>query len=397
MTRPARTAIFVAFACSALLWLWPSPARSGGPAAPTTPQTGARIELGRRIFFDAAFSEPPGTSCASCHDPARAFSGDHGSGAGVATGSRPGTLARRSTPSLYYLAYVPRFRFFNEDDDRQGVDPEPYGGFFWDGRSDSLISLVRQPLLNPREMNNRDAAQIADKLRRAPYAATFSEAFPGALDDPEKAVEALGEALASFLTSPAMAPFSSKYDDYLRGKATLTPTEAKGLTLFKDLRRVGCAKCHKLVDTSPEPQRSMFTDFGYEAVGAPRNARLPVRDEDRGLCERTDTANPTSDAHWCASFRTPSLRNVALRPGYMHNGAFTNLRDVVSFYATRTTKPTRWYPSGSAFDDTPTPYRNLINVTVVPYNRSRGDAPALSETEIDAIVAFLGTLTDRRL
>jgi cytochrome c peroxidase len=81
----------------------------------------------------------------------------------------------------------------------------------------------------------------------------------------------------------------------------------------------------------------------------------------------------------------------------MHNGAFTNLRDVVLFYATRATNPERWYPSGVPFDDTPPPYRGLINVTAVPYDRHRGDAPALTGDEIDAIVAFLGTLTDRRL
>jgi cytochrome c peroxidase len=388
--RTRSAAILAAFACL-LSITWPSSATSA-PAS-----VGARIEIGRNIFFDASLSEPRGTSCASCHEPERAYSGDHGSGVGVPSGSRPGVLARRTAPSLFYLAFVPRLRFFNEDDDRQGIDPEPYGGFFWDGRADSIAALVRQPLLNPREMNNRDPAQIADKLRRASYADAFSKEFPGALDDPEKSVGALGDALAAFLTSPAMAPFSSKYDDYVRGAASLSPKEDQGRKLFKDPKRGGCAKCHKFTDTSPEPQRSMFTDYGYDAVGAPRNTRLRVRDEDRGLCERTDTVNPSDGIHWCASFRTPSLRNVALRKGFMHNGAFTNLRDVVLFYATRATNPERWYPSGVPFDDTPPPYRGLINVTAVPYDRHRGDAPALTGDEIDAIVAFLGTLTDRRL
>jgi cytochrome c peroxidase len=72
-------------------------------------------------------SEPAGTRCASCHEPARALSGDHGSGVGVATGSRPGVLARRSTPSLLYLAFIPRFRFFSDDEDKQNLDLEPYG------------------------------------------------------------------------------------------------------------------------------------------------------------------------------------------------------------------------------------------------------------------------------
>jgi cytochrome c peroxidase len=193
-----------------------------------------------------------------------------------------------------------------------------------------------------------------------------------------------------------MAPFSSKYDDYVRHKETLTPQEELGMRLFADRKRGGCVKCHTFAPAASSPEQSMFTDFGYEAVGAPRNRKLRAHDDDAGLCERTDDANPSRDTHWCASFRTPSLRNVAVRPAYMHNGAFTSLRDVVKFYATRATNPERWYPSGTPFDDTPAEYRRLINQTSVPYNGHPGDAPALTDAEIDAIVAFLRTLTDRR-
>lgn len=354
-----------------------------------------RISLGRRIFFDAALSEPRGTSCASCHDPALAYAGDHGSGMGVALGSKPGVFARRNTPSLYYLKYVPRFRFYQEDDDKHALETEPYGGFFWDGRADSIAALVSQPLLNPREMNNGDPANIAKKLARASYARDFEAEFPHALSDPNAAMAALGSALEAFLTAPEMAPFSSKFDAFLRGTAKLSPKEAQGLALFKDRDRFGCSKCHVVNDKSNVPERSMFTDFGYEAVGAPRNAKLAARDEDRGLCERTDPDNPTNGNEWCVMFRTPSLRNVAVRKSFMHNGSFASLRDVVSFYSTRASNPNRWYPSGTPFDDTPTPYRGLINQMVVPYNRAPTQGPAFTDPEIDAIVAFLGTLTDR--
>jgi cytochrome c peroxidase len=365
------------------------PAFSGEP--PETPQ----VALGRTIFFDARLSEPAGTSCASCHDPARGYSGDHGSRVGVPTGSRPGVFARRTAPSLLYLRYVPRFRFFSDDDDNHAIDYEPRGGYFWDGRADSIADLVRQPLLNPREMNNGDVARVAAKLRSAPYAGAMVVAYPGALDGDESAVAALGRALEAFLLSSPMAPFSSKYDDVMRGTASFTGPEKRGLELFKDRRRAGCTSCHRIADAPRRPEESMFTDFGYDAVGVPRNDKLRDPDEDRGLCERTDTANPTDEARFCASFRTPSLRNVAVRKAFMHNGAFTRLRDVVAFYATRSTSPERWYPSGVAFDDTPAAYRGMINVTSVPYNRRRGDPPALTDDEIDAIVAFLGTLTDR--
>jgi len=373
-----------------------APAFARGAEPPDARQINERVALGRRIFFDAALSEPKGTSCASCHEPARAFSGDRGSGVGLASGSRPGVFARRNTPSLFYLKFTPKFRFYNEDDDSHALGAEPYGGFFWDGRSDSVAELVKQPLLNPREMNNGDPAQLAAKLRRAPYAAELSAAFPRAFDSPESTLASLGTALEAFLTSAEMAPFSSKYDGYIRGIVKLSAKETEGLRLFKDPIRVGCAKCHVLNDSSQLPERSMFTDYGYEAPGVPRNDKLRSRDEDRGLCERSDTATPSDGEEWCASFRTPSLRNVALRTSFMHNGSFTKLRDVVSFYATRATNPERWYASGTPFDDTPAAYRGLIDTQSPPYNRRAGDPPALTDPEIEAIVAFLGTLTDRK-
>jgi cytochrome c peroxidase len=384
----AQAAAFVVAA--ACLWTRPAGSQENGPGE------SPRVALGRVIFFDTRLSEPRGTSCASCHDPARAYSGDHGSGAGVPAGSRPGVLARRTAPSLLYLRFVPRFRFFSDDDDNHAIDYGPHGGFFWDGRADSIADLVRQPLLNAREMNNASLAQIADKLRQARYAEPLRREFPGALDGDESAVAALGTAIQSFLLAPSMAPFSSKFDDYVRGRASFTAEEKRGLELFKDRRRAGCSGCHTVVDSVPDPTRSMFTDFGYDAVAAPRNPRLRAQGDDLGVCERTDGENPSNDAQYCASFRTPSLRNVALRPGLMHNGAFTSLRDVVKFYATRATNPERWYRSGSDFDDTPPAYRGQVNTTSVPYNRHRGDPPALDEGEIDAIVAFLRTLTDRR-
>jgi cytochrome c peroxidase len=97
--------------------------------------------LGRQIFFDASLSEPAGTSCASCHDPKRAYSGNHGSKIGVARGSLPGHFARRNTPSLLYLKYVRKFHFHWEED---APLPDAVGGFFWDGRADSLAAVIRQ-------------------------------------------------------------------------------------------------------------------------------------------------------------------------------------------------------------------------------------------------------------
>ncbi len=360
-------------------------------AAPKVDDVAALTALGRRIFFDRDLSEPRGTSCASCHDPARAFSGDNGSTIGLPRGSRPSHFARRTSPSLLYLKYVPSFRFSQEGDDPKVA---PCGGFFWDGRANSIRELTRQPLLNPDEMNNGDAATIAAKVARASYAAEFAR-LVGAGGDPEQTLSGVGRAIEAYLTRAEMAPFSSRFDAFVRGAASLTPTERRGLALFEDPGKGACGTCHVVAATEHDPAGSLFTDFGYDAVGAPRNRRAPRRAApDLGLCERRDAETPTSDPAFCVSFRTPSLRNVAVRTSFMHNGAFTRLREVVAFYATRATAPRRWYRSGVVFDDVPVRFRGQINVTSPPYNRHPGDAPALSDDEIDAVVAFLRTLTD---
>jgi len=78
----------------------------------------------------------------------------------------------------------------------------------------------------------------------------------------------------------------------------------------------------------------------------------------------------------------------------MHNGYFSKLRDVVAFYATRSTNPALWYPPDTKFDDVPAKYRENVNVSSLPYNRREGVAPAYDDEDVDAIVAFLETLTD---
>jgi cytochrome c peroxidase len=371
----------------------PSPASKpdSGPPEPSA----ARVALGKTIFFDTSLSVPAGTSCASCHDPQRAFAGNHGSTLGVALGSRPRHFAKRSTPSVLYLPFARKFHLHWEED---APLVDAYGGLFWDGRVDSLIDLVKQPLLNPDEMNGGDAARVAATVASSAYATEFRAEFGDALDHPDAALVALGEAVDAYLSSPAMSPFTSKYDDYVRGKATLTPAEARGLALFKDSAKGGCSACHKMNDHAADPRQSLFTDFSFDAVGAPRNRALPATADpqyfDLGLCERLGGDYKAKTEEFCGRFRTPSLRNVAVRPSYMHNGTFAKLRDVVAFYASRSTDPHRWYSRGVEFDDLPARYRANVNVDQAPYNRHRGDKPALDDAEIDAIVAFLGTLTD---
>jgi cytochrome c peroxidase len=291
-------------------------------------------------------------------------------------------------------------RRFHMEWEEDADAPEPRGGFFWDGRSDSLATLVRQPLLHPDEMGNADLAAVARRLEAGAHEAELRARFEGAFDSAERAVAVLGECIEAFLTSLAMSPFTSKYDAFVRGSAELTPLESRGLALFKDHTKGACSSCHTMNDRSPQPERSPFTDYGYDAVAPPRNRSIAANVDpsrfDRGLCDRREGRAKwhTDDPWFCSRFRTPSLRNVSLRDSYMHNGVFTKLRDVVAFYATRETDPGRWYPGGEPYDDMPPEDRRNVNTSPAPYHRQRGEKPTLDDGEIDAIVAFLGTLTD---
>jgi cytochrome c peroxidase len=155
-----------------------------------------------------------------------------------------------------------------------------------------------------------------------------------------------------------------------------------------------------MVESSSRPERSLFTDFGYDAIAVPRNPLLPANKDARhfdvGLCQTARALKWPEPDQWCGYFRTAGLRNVAVRQTFMHNGVFRTLRDAVAFYATRSTDPAQWYPGGKRFDDVPARYQGNVNVNAVPMNRRAGTTPALTEDEIDDIVAFLRTLTDAR-
>ncbi|MFK3740666.1 cytochrome-c peroxidase [Massilia sp. TN1-12] len=368
-------------------------------AGPFTPAP-ARVALGRKVFFDPRLSEPAGTSCASCHDPRQAFSGNNGSRLGVPLGSRPGLVGIRNTPSALYVAYIPRLFFYQDDD---APAPIPFGGLFADGRVDTVAELARHPLLDAREMHNASAAQVRRKLAAAPYADAFRRAFGARVFDTDGAAfAALGSALESFFQSPEMAPFSSRYDAWVQGREKLTAQELRGLKLFKDPDKGNCASCHKFNETSSNPARSLFTDFGFDAAGLPRNRAIPANADptyfDTGLCTVAAAKGWPDSGQYCGYFRTPSLRNVAVRERLMHNGIFDDLRDAVAFYATRSVTPERWYKGkgkeGEMFDDVPRRHRGNVNAATLPYNRVKGMRPALDDAEIDAIVAFLRTLTD---
>jgi len=379
-------------------------ARSEDEKALTDPEL-----LGKRLFEDATLSEPQGMSCMSCHVPEHAFQGNHGSPvAAVALGSRPDKFGTRKTPTIMYKSYSPAFGFYKDEDDGK-EKLEAKGGQFWDGRASDLIEQATGPLLNPAEMNNPSIESIVEKVKNGNYAGLVTALYgPDAFADPKAAMTGLSKALSAYETSQRFAPFSSKFDDYLRGQAKLSREEMHGYELFTNVKKGNCIACHVGKPESNDPADWIFSDFTYDAVGVPRNAAIPANADpanyDLGLCKRPgiEAVLPKEIPlqSLCGAFKVPTLRNVAVTGPYFHNGAFASLRDAVAFYATRDTDPKHWYPTLSngkvdKFNDLPAAYKGGVNVEEVPYDRKPGQTPRLNDNEIDALVAFLKTLTDK--
>jgi len=366
----------------------------------------ALTALGRAMFFDARLSASGRVACASCHDPAHAYGPPNARAVQPGGGVPVDRSGVRAAPSLRYLQSVPPFtehHFDNDGDD--SVDMGPTGGRTWDGRVASAHEQARLPLLSPAEMGNASAAAVVAKLKRAPYAAQLRAAFGADVFERKgdgeggAAFDAALMALEVFQQSPReFYPYSSAYDAVLRGQATLSAQQARGLALFNDPAKGNCASCHLSAPT-PDGAFPLFTDFGHIAIGVPRNRALhPNADPrffDMGLCGpvRTDLA---AHAEYCGRFRTPSLRNVAVKQRFFHNGAIASLADAVRFYAQRDTDPARWYHRGKRFDDLPPRYHANVN-REPPFGGAPGGRPALDEAEIADIVAFLKTLTDADL
>ncbi len=361
-------------------------------------------DLGRQLFSDPTLSASGKLSCASCHDPARAFGPPNSLSVqlGGADLNQPGV---RAAPSLRYIQVTPQFRehYYDSDDEADGsVDNGPTGGLTWDGRMDRGRIQARLPLLADNEMANPDAASVVRAVKRSPSLPLLKKAMGNrSLNDTDKVFDIILQALEAYEQTPAeFFPYSSKYDAFLAGNATLSAEEARGLALFDEPAKGNCAHCH-LSARSPDGTPPQFTDYGFAALAVPRNPAIPANADpayhDLGLCGpyRSDMKD---HPEYCGMFKAPTLRNVALRGSFFHNGVFHTLREAVAFYADRDTNPGRWYPKapdGSIrrYDDLPETYRENINLEP-PFDRKPGDPPALTEGEVDDIVAFLQALTD---
>lgn len=368
---------------------------SAGSARMADPPAPLLSQLGRLIFFDKNLSASGKLSCGTCHDPRYAYGPPPGKA--IALGGKdmrqPGT---RAVPSLRYLHEAPAFR---EQFKFLDGDVGPVGGFTWDGRADSLAAQARIPLFAANEMANRSEADLARRLKGAAYAPLFRAAFDEhVFDEPSRTVAAALRALQVFQHEPReFFPYSSRYDAFLRGEVDLNDQEARGAELFKDPDKGNCASCH--LGTSLDGRPPPFTDFDFVNVGVPRNPRIAANRDpshfDLGLCDREDLRERRD---LCGYFRSPTVRNVALRDAFFHNGVFSSLHEVIDFYNERDLHPEKFYPRNPdgtvhLFDDVPRGVPDNIDHDP-PLNRKPGSRPALSEDDIDDLIAFLKTLTD---
>ena len=347
----------------------------------------ALAALGETLFHDVDLSKNRTQACATCHAPDFGFVDRRGTAAGLAAslGDDGASIGDRNAPAVAYAALSPAFH--------RREDGRYVGGQFLDGRAATLEAQAGGPPMNPAEMGMPDKAAVVARLREKPdYVDRFGALFGAdALADDEAVFAAMAAALAAFERTPAVSPFDSRYDRYLRGEETFTAEEELGRVLFFSSQFTNCNRCHKL-QTVGGGAREPFTNHEFHNIGVPANPALAAANGrgrlDRGLAENPAVAEPAAEA---GKFKVPSLRNVAVTGPYMHNGVFKDLRTAVEFYnkynsiaKRRQINPETGEPWG--------PPEVADNLSTEDLE----SGPALDDRRVDALVAFLKTLTDRR-
>lgn len=318
--------------------------------------------LGMMIFFDPNLSEPNAQSCASCHAPGVAFA-DPNQDRPVSAGAVSGRFGTRNSPSAAYAAQIPPFRMVNE---------RYVGGQFWDGRAADLVAQAKGPFLDQVEMANPSKSTVVRDVKSAHYGMMFTRVFgSNAFKNVDKAYDNIAVALAAYERSPALNRFDSKFDYSLRGQATLTEQEARGLALFNG-ERANCSSCHPTGGDKP-----ILSSYVYENLGVPVNPEIAKLRKVTQLPPDLGLGGVLKDSAQNGKFRVPSVRNVAKTAPFGHNGYFTSLKQTVHFMNTAGVS-SEWAK--------PEVTENVERIEV----GNRG----LTAEEEDAIVAFLGTLSD---
>lgn len=372
------TAKWVCVVCAAML-AGPSLAEPVFPTIET---------LGESLFFDTNLSANRTQSCATCHDPEYGFVDPRETEAGkaVSLGDDGVSLGDRTAPTAAYAAFTPDFYRNNKG--------RYIGGMFWDGRAATLEEQAGGPPLNPIEMGMPDKASVVARLaENDDYIQAFEALFgEGVMQDAEAAYDGMTRAIAAFERTEVFAPFDSKYDRYLRGEVELTKEEELGRVLFFSEQFTNCATCHQLKISQMDP-RETFSNYEYHNIGVPANRAVrKVNGVEKGWIDPGLLANAMvgSEAEK-GRYKVPTLRNVAVTGPYMHNGVFEDLRTVVLFYNKYNSraKERQINPETGKMWRMPEVAKTLAVAELT-------EGPALEDERIDALVAFMKTLTDAR-
>lgn len=260
------------------------------PVSPDNPPTAEAVALGRRLFFSPVLSGDRTLSCATCHDPGKAFADPNNVSTGV-----HGKKGMRNAPTVLNAVYST--------------------SQFWDGRAASLEEQVSGPMLNSIEMGNTESGVVRNVEADAELVSLIDKAFGSR----EVTMERITKAIASF--ERTLVSGNSPFDRYQYGgdKNGMSEAAIRGLEVFKNPQKGNCAVCHTI-----GAKDALFTDNLFHNLGAGMNSEGEIPDVGRfGV-----TSKPADRG----AFRTPSLRNVALTAPYMHDGSLKTLKEVVDFY-----------------------------------------------------------------
>jgi cytochrome c peroxidase len=367
-------------------------ALSLGFAVPATAATLTPVQqLGKSLFFDKSLSHAGTQSCASCHTPAVAFT-DPDKSNPTSKGDDPTLFGNRNTPSAMYMAFSPTFHF----DADEGLY---IGGQFWDGRAATLEEQAKGPFLNPVEMGNSTRAEVIDRLKVGSNASAFQAIYGTTVfDDVDTAYNHIADAIAAYERSSELSPFTSKFDYVLRGQATLTAQEQRGLDLFNDPAAGNCAACH-ISEVADDGTHPLFTDFTYDNIGIPKNFESDFLTDplifnpegadflDEGL------GGIVGEPDLYGAFKVSTLRNLELTGPFGHNGYFPDLDSIIDFYATRDVKAACAVVTLSALEAIAQDCWPEAEFAATMNGDELGNLPLTAQDKAD-IKAFILTLTD---
>jgi len=298
----------------------------------------ARVNLGKKLFFDPVLSGNYKRACASCHQPYKAFT----DGFAKSMGYEPNQFVGRNAPTI--------------------INACLQVSFFDDSRQASLEGQIAAVVNNPKELNTNFATIIARLQQSREYMKLFDAAFPGQ----GIAANLIKSAIADY--EKTLVGFNSNFDKYLNGdKKMLNASQINGFNLF--MGKAKCGSCHffPLFNGVIPP---LYNKSEFEIIGTLENNdfKHPRLDTDQGVA-----LIKTSATHLKFGFKVPGLRNAALTAPYMHNGSLKTLAEVMNFY-------NKGGAAGFGID--------VSNQTL-----SR-DALGLNKQQLNDIVHFIESLTD---